>query len=108
MISLTIEGLKEGKKYEDVGAGDRMTHIHPELKQGGSCVQLRHSFPQPCFLLMEDFSTQNVWRNPPSNEMKSEMRSNFLYGACASCVPQNNIRLSESTFKLTQLRVAHF
>ena len=65
MISLTIEGLKEGEKYEDVGAGDCMTHIRPELKQG-SCVQLRHSFPQSCFSLMEDFSTQNVWRSPPS------------------------------------------
>ena len=32
MISLTIEGLKEGEKYEDVGAGDRMTHIPDETR----------------------------------------------------------------------------
>jgi len=53
MILLTIEGLKEGdlEKYEEVGAGDCMTHIHPELKQGVSYVQLRHSFLQPCFFI---------------------------------------------------------
>ena len=66
MISLTIEGLKEGKKYENVGAGDRMIHICPELKQGGSSVQLRHSFPQSCLSLMEDFSIHFVWRSPSS------------------------------------------
>ena len=53
MILSRFEESREGKKYGDVGAGNRMTHIYSELKQGMSWVQLRFSLLQPCFSLME-------------------------------------------------------